>query len=391
MSIPIFFPSLGGVDGAKDTASGEVTSLVDHQQRARTRGFITNKRLMLSLAEAGGRMMYSYKDLAALAGYTARVYALLSTLHRVHANAYYRKNAELYSLGDAQGTVQEGYDGIRMEHVPIVAPARRGYSGEELIASLDLKVRAGQHVLISGGNGVGKTAIARVIGGLWPVYRGLVSKPKQDKLFQIPQRPYLSMGTLRDQLIYPDSHADMVLAGRRDRELLQILEIFKLEFVVRREGGWETKKDWKNVFSGGEKQRINLARMFYHQPKYAILDEATSAVSSDVEGTIYQEAKKLGITLITISHRPGLLKYHTHTLKLNGDDQGWNFEPIGVEKERMSVEAEIKSIHKQLDDVQKLKTRRTEIEKQLTMRDDDTPAEPLRLENGGAKVDEASV
>lgn len=381
MSFPIFFPALGGMDASIESNS-EATPLIDHKQRSRTRGFITNKRLMLSLAEAGGRMMYSYKDLAALAGYTARVYALLSTLHRVHANAYYRKDAELYSLGDVQGTVQEGYDGIRMEHVPIVAPAKRGYSGEELIESLDLKIRAGQHVLISGGNGVGKTAVARVIAGLWPVYRGLVSKPKQDKLFHIPQRPYLSMGTLRDQLIYPDSHADMVLSGRRDRELLQILEIFKLEFVVHREGGWETKKDWKNVFSGGEKQRINLVRMFYHQPKYAILDEATSAISSDVEGTIYQEAKNLGITLITISHRPGLLKYHTHTLKIDGHE-GWSFEPIGVEKERMSVENEIKDIEKQLLNVAKLKARRSEVERQLTSQVADDPkleiAEEVRV------------
>lgn len=369
MAIPIFFPRLGGSESILDmvtlTKEGP-----EQQQRARTRAFITNKRLMLSLAEAGGRMMYSYKDLAELAGYTARVYTLLSTLHRVHANAYDPRHVERFSLADAHGTIQGDYDGVRLEDVPIVAPAKRGLSGEELVEDLTLKVVAGEHLLITGGNGTGKSAIVRVMAGLWPLYAGLLSRPASGEIVYIAQKPYLSRGTLRDQLIYPDSHADMVDSGRRDRELLQILEIFRLEFIVHREGGWETKKDWTNCLSGGEKQRINLARLFYHNPRFAVLDEATSAVSTDVEGIIYQEAKKRGITLITISTRPTLLKFHTHQLRigLGPDGHSWDFAPIGVEKERMTVEAEIAAIKRQLAEVDGLQRRRTELEEQLSMR-----------------------
>jgi len=256
---------------------------------------------MLSLADAGGRLLFSYKDLAELAGYTSRVYALLSTLHRVNANAYFPPKGHNipveFSLADVRGTVQEGYDGIRLEGVPIIAPAGQIHTtGEQLIDEIDMIVHEGEHTIISGPNGVGKTGVARVVAGLWPVYRGLVSKPKRDDIFYIPQRPYLSMGTLRDQIIYPDSHADMVGKDITDEDLEVILQMVKLEYIPAREGGWETRKEWKDVFSGGEKQRVGMARMFYHRPRYAILDEATSAVSQDVEALMYEKAKAAGIS-----------------------------------------------------------------------------------------------
>merc|ERR1712000_483280 len=258
-SLPVFLPAWGGLGGIQELADPSVSG---GRERGRMKEFITNKRLMLSLADAGGRMMYSIKDLSELAGYTSRVYTLISTLHRVHANAYFPQRGthpELYSLSDVQGTIQKGFDGVRLENVPVVAPSVFPHGGEELVDSLSIIVHSGEHLLISGPNGVGKSAVARIVAGLWPVYRGLVSRPRSvgtDGIMFLPQRPYLSVGTLRDQVIYPDGEIEMRDRGRRDIELKRILEEARLGYLPDREGGWDTRKEWKDVLSGGEKQRM---------------------------------------------------------------------------------------------------------------------------------------
>ncbi|ROW07663.1 hypothetical protein VMCG_03369 [Cytospora schulzeri] len=381
-SLPVFLPAWGGLGGASELleeAAGKVKGAGHakggQRERGRMQNFITNKRLMLSLADAGGRMMYSIKDLSELAGYTSRVYTLISTLHRVHAGAYHARgrpgnNNELYSLSDVQGTTQRGFDGVRLENVPVVAPALWPQGGDELIDSLSLVVRRGEHLLISGPNGAGKSAVARVLAGLWPVYRGLVSRPKatgEDGIMFLPQRVYLSVGTLRDQVIYPDGEADMRDKRRTERDLRGVLEAARLGYLPDREGGWDTKKEWKDVLSGGEKQRMAIARLLYHEPQYAFIDEGTSAVSSDVEGILYETCKEKGITLITISTRASLKKYHTFNLVLgmgeNGDE--WEFERIGTEREKMHVERELQDLRERLARVGEWEARRDEIEREL--------------------------
>ncbi|GAB1741728.1 hypothetical protein NU219Hw_g7140t1 [Hortaea werneckii] len=403
-SLPVFLPALGGLsEEDKRTPRASATSRSSYEESSadvehlgrdpeqsysasersggRMKQFITNKRLMLSLADAGGRMMYSLKDLAELAGYTSRVYTLISTLHRVQSHAYHPTRGsypELYSMTDVQGTLQKGFDGVRLENVPVVAPSLYPLGGEELIDNLSFIVGPGDHLLITGPNGAGKSAVSRIIAGLWPTYRGLTSRPRQigqDGIMFLPQRPYLSPGTLRDQVIYPHTELDMressssSSSGRHttDSDLQTILNQAKLAYLPSREGGWDTRKNWKDVLSGGEKQRISLARLLYHEPRYAIVDEGTSAVSSDVEGLLYETCKSKGITLITISTRASLKRYHGFllTLGLGDEGEGYEFVRIGTQREVEGVEAELRELRERLELVEGWRVRRREIEDEL--------------------------
>lgn len=100
--------------------------------------------------------------------------------------------------------------------------------------------------------------------------------------------------------------------------------------VLSKHNGFETVKEWKDVLSGGEKQRVAMARLYYHKPKYAILDECTSAVSVDIEDKMYNQAKKLGITLITVSHRNTLCKFHDYIVRFK--ENSISFEKMDLDE-----------------------------------------------------------
>jgi len=212
---------------------------------------------------------------------------------------------------------------IVFKDVPIVSPNK-----EVLVKKMSFDIEEGMHVMVTGPNGCGKSSLSRILADLWPAESGYVMKPKTEDMYYIPQRPYLPMGTLRDQIIYPDSVEQMKAKGYTDEKLQEILEIVRLAYIPGREGGYDSQRVWFDVLSGGEKQRTAFARLIYHKPKFVILDECTSAVSSDVEGHLYTHLKSMNITMITVSHRDTLWGYHDYMLKFvsKNDDTTYDFK-----------------------------------------------------------------
>lgn len=353
------------VTSSNESNKSKVSSTVNERQNMRQ--FIINKRLMLSLADAGSRLMYSIKDVSELTGYTDRVFDLLTNLHKAHSPNF--NYGSKLGLDDIHGTIQKNYvEGIRYENIPVIIPTVEGSENDKLIDTLNFQISQNKNLLILGSNGCGKTSIARIIAGLWPIYSGLLSKPSDEEIFYLPQKAYFTNGNLRDQIIYPHNYDDMIEMGFNDDHLYHILREVKLDYLLTREGNFNVKKDWKDVFSGGEKQRISIARVLFAKPKFVILDESTNAVSTDVEDYLFELLQRKKITFITLSHRPLLMKYHDFILEIrneNGETDNWKFHDLTSEENLKSIDNEIKEISDKLSKVEEWELRKADVEKFL--------------------------
>ncbi|KAG0265862.1 ATP-binding cassette sub- D member 3 [Actinomortierella ambigua] len=306
--------------------SADPTKIVEDYSR--------NSGYLVNLSQAVGRLILAVRDLTRFAGFTSRVSELFDVLEDVNKGRYERTMVNKDGAASASKSVDtKGLKGkvvtqdgvIVFEKVPIVTP-----NNDLLVKELSFKVTKGMNCLISGPNGCGKSSLFRILGDLWPLFGGTVTKPDPSKLFYVPQKPYLALGTFRDQVTYPDTKAQAAKKGYNDAKLQELLEVVHLGYLMEREGGWDAVQDWADVLSGGEKQRVAMARLFYHAPQFAILDECTSAVSMDIEGIMYEHARAVGITLFTVSHRSSLIRHHEYLLRFDGEGH-YQFRKLGSE------------------------------------------------------------
>jgi putative ATP-binding cassette transporter len=182
-----------------------------------------------------------------------------------------------------------------------------------------------------GQSGVGKSSLLRAIAGLWTSGTGRLVRPELSSMLFLPQRPYMILGTLRQQLLYPNTDREI-----DETELHQVLQLVNLADLPERVNGFDAELDWANVLSLGEQQRLAFARLLINKPRYAILDEATSALDLKNEELLYQKLDETETTYISVGHRMSLLRYHEYVLELKGD-QKWRLVPTKDYQAEMSL------------------------------------------------------
>ena len=303
-------------------------------QSFRLETYYKSGRMMVKLADSLGRLLLAGREFSRLSAFAQRVTLLINSIEsnrkacktQLSMTHTRTESANSMSLVPGGGIIEYCHPEkhlIQFIDVPLCTP-----NGDVLIRSLNVTIKHGQNVIVTGPNGSGKSSLFRLLGELWPSFGGKLIKPKSRELFYIPQKPYLAIGSFRDQVIYPDTVADMKRKGISDEDLTSILDRVELVYLLERET-LNSVQDWSEVLSGGEKQRVAIARLIYHRPLYAILDECTSAVSIDVEQRIYKYLTEIiGCSLLSVTHRVKQLQsYHHFILKLDGCGE-YQFEAI---------------------------------------------------------------
>jgi vitamin B12/bleomycin/antimicrobial peptide transport system ATP-binding/permease protein len=205
---------------------------------------------------------------------------------------------------------------VGLEHLTVLTPG----AGKKLISDLTADATALEPLLVQGPSGAGKTSLMRAMAGLWREGIGTVTRPALPYVMFLPQRPYMILGSLRDQLTYPRA------AGVSDEQLHDALRAVNLSDLSERFGGLDAEMHWADVLSPGEQQRLAFARLLLNHPHYAFLDEATSALDVDNEQMMYELLKQQHIPFLSAGHRPTLLKFHRNVLELSANNR-WKVEP----------------------------------------------------------------
>lgn len=198
---------------------------------------------------------------------------------------------------------------LAWNHLTIITPDRQ----RTLVKNLSGEVEPSKGLLVMGGSGFGKSSLLRAVAGLWTQGEGYIYRPQTSKMLFIPQRPYMVLGSLRKQVSYPHQEGEF-----SDQQILQVLDLVNLGDLAERVGGLDKVLDWADVLSLGEQQRLGFARLFLHNPAYAVLDEATSALDVANEKQLYQWLRESGITYLSVGHRPTLIPFHSQVLEILG-------------------------------------------------------------------------
>jgi vitamin B12/bleomycin/antimicrobial peptide transport system ATP-binding/permease protein len=227
----------------------------------------------------------------------------------VNRLATFKKECEKADAPEPAGAerIEVVEDGrLAIKNLTLMTPDR----SRTLLEGLSTAVNEGDALLVMGPSGVGKSSLMRAVAGLWDSGSGRIERPPLDQIMFLPQRPYMILGSLRDQLCYPSA------GDATEEEQLEALKEVNLVDLPARFGGLDAEMHWVDVLSAGEQQRLAFARLLLNRPRYAFLDEATSALDPANEELLYAKLARMPTTVISLGHRPSLRKFHTQVLRL---------------------------------------------------------------------------